>query len=574
MVADIVRDSTIGQFINFVSNGKFLPYEDQRSDFIVPPHFLSTSSDALTLCGDANEQKKTSGAVTPSTAITRESTLVMDEKELSLKLDDTNNSSDPNVVRWYGDDDPDNPKVLTTLIPRNWSSAKQAFVASLISLMTFTMYIGSAIYTPSIPGIMEEFNVSLPYATLGLTLYVLGYGIGPMFLSPLQELPVFGRNSIYMASLFLFIIFQIPIFTATNIQTILAFRFVTGFFGSPALATGGASMGDIYPSRQLAYVVGIWAIGAVGGPIFGPIVGGFAAQANGWRWPQYELIWLSAVSFVVLMLLLPETYEPTILLKRAQRLRKMTGNQQLVSQAEKDTQGETVAEVLREALLRPFILAKEPVLMFANVYLGFVYAIFYLWFEAFPLVFTDIYHFNLGLSGLPFLGFLVSAAITYTSYVLYQKYHFQPRSDRAKAEGQDLAPEARLEIGLIASLFIPTSLFIFGFTSRESIPWIVPVIGAALYLPGIYLNFQSILMYITSAYPLYAASVLAGNDLFRSSIASVFPLFGRPFFVNLGLGPGSALLAGVSLALMPVFWSLLKWGHVLRRRSKYTESKK
>lgn len=61
-------------------------------------------------------------------------------------------------------------------------------------------------------------------------------------------------------------------------------------------------------------------------------------------------------------------------------------------------------------------------------------------------------------------------------------------------------------------------------------------------------------MYVTSAYPSYEASVLAGNDLFRSSIASVFPLFGRTFFVNLGLGPGSALLAGVSLALMPVFW--------------------
>jgi MFS transporter, DHA1 family, multidrug resistance protein len=144
--------------------------------------------------------------------------------------------------------------------------------------------------------------------------------------------------------------------------------------------------------------------------------------------------------------------------------------------------------------------------------------------------------------------------LQYTGYALYQKYHFQPRSDRAKAEGKELRPEARLEIGLVASLFIPTSLFIFGWASRPSVSWIVPVIGAALYLPGIYLNFQSVLMYITSAYPLYAASVLAGNDLFRSTIASVFPLFGRTYFVNLGLGPGSSLLAGLSLGLIPVYW--------------------
>ncbi len=68
---------------------------------------------------------------------------------------------------------------------------------------------------------------------------------------------------------------------------------------------------------------------------------------------------------------------------------------------------------MKEALIRPFILAKEPVLMFANLYVGFVCqfqyyllclpltmfystnAIFYLWFETFPLVFTDIRYFRL-----------------------------------------------------------------------------------------------------------------------------------------------------------------------------------
>ncbi|KAF5388919.1 hypothetical protein D9757_005139 [Collybiopsis confluens] len=560
MVADIIRDSTIGQLINWISGGRLLPYQDELPGFVVPSRFLPSSPnsdtfDEITLCGDVDDKRSKTGNTPSSTELCREKTLVAEEA--SVKLDEKATFDDSYIVGWYGDDDPDNP--------RNWSPAKRAFVAFSISLMTFAMYIGSAIYTPSIPGIMAEFNVSLTHATLG-------YGIGPMFLAPLQELAVFGRTSIYMATLFLFVILQIPIITASNISIILAFRFLTGFFGSPALATGGASMGDIYPPRQLPYVVGIWAIGAVGGPIVGPVIGGFAAQAKGWRWPQYELIWLSSASFVFLMLFLPETYGPTILRKRAQRLRRLTGNQQLVSQGEKDTEDESVFAMFKEALYRPFALAKEPVLMFANVYIGFIYAIFYLWFEAFPLVFDGVYHFNLGLSGLPFLGFLVSAAITYTAYAIYLKYHIEPRSDIAKAQGKEMAPEVRLEIGLIGSLFIPTSLLIFGFTARQNIHFMVPVVGAALYLPGIWLNFQSVLMYITSAYPMYAASVLAGNDLFRSTIASVFPLFGRSFFENLGLGPASALLAGISILLMPMFWALMKWGHVLRRRSKYAES--
>lgn len=37
----------------------------------------------------------------------------------------------------------------------------------------------------------------------------------------------------------------------------------------------------------------------------------------------------------------------------------------------------------------------------------------------------------------------------------------------------DLAPESRLELGLFAAPFIPVSLFVFGWTARESVHWCV-----------------------------------------------------------------------------------------------------
>ncbi|KAJ7778840.1 major facilitator superfamily domain-containing protein [Mycena maculata] len=561
MVQDLIRDSTVRQLLNYLSSGRLLPYPEQRPEYVVPKHFLlpsserinpdAVASDAATLCGDSSDKTKedSEDSSPPDTEIKRESTastLAVDLESQQKQIHDATTVPDPYLVGWDGDSDPENP--------RNWSFSKRAFVAFNISFLTFSVYIGSAIYTSSIPGLMAEFNVSLVTATLGLMLYVLAYGIGPMFLSPLQELPILGRNPVYMATLFLFVIFQIPLVNAKNMSTVLAMRFMTGFFGSPALATGGASMADIFSPHQCAYVLGVWALGAVAGPITGPVIGGFAAQAESWRWPMMELLWITSFAVVFLSLFLPETYEPTILLRRAQRLRKLTGNPNLRTAAERDEASKSAKEVVYESLVRPFVLAKEPALAFANIYLGFVYAIFYLWFEAFPLVFNGIYHFNEGISGLPFLAFIVSGSITYTAYCLYQKYHIAPRYARALAVNTDVAPEIRLEIGLMASIFIPTSVLIFGFSSKASVPWIVPVIGAALYLPGIFLNFQSILMYVTSAYPAYAA------------------LFGRTFFTNLGLGPGSALLAGISFLLMPVFWLLIKYGHVLRQRSKYAHS--
>ncbi len=158
-----------------------------------------------------------------------------------------------------------------------------------LTLSLHLVYIGSAIYTSGIESLMMRFGVIQVVATLGLSLFILGYGIGPMFLAPLQDVVSIGRNPIYIGGLFLFVLFQIPVIFAPNIGTVLVFRFFAGFVGSPALATGGTSMTELFPMHIWPYAIGIWSIGAVCGPVFGPVIGGFAAQANGWRWPIYEV---------------------------------------------------------------------------------------------------------------------------------------------------------------------------------------------------------------------------------------------------------------------------------------------
>lgn len=79
-----------------------------------------------------------------------------------------------------------------------------------------------------------------------------------MILSPIQELPKVGRNPVYIIGLAAFVIFQIPEILAKNAATVLVFRFLSGFAGGPALATGGASMGDIFPPKHLAVAIGAW----------------------------------------------------------------------------------------------------------------------------------------------------------------------------------------------------------------------------------------------------------------------------------------------------------------------------
>lgn len=147
------------------------------------------------------------------------------------------------------------------------------------------------------------------------------------------------------------------------------------------------------------------------------------------------------------------------------------------------------------------------------------YAIFYLWFEAFPLVFIDTYHFKGGVASLPFLGILLGAFAAFIAYALYHRHYLAPRW----AKGEVIEPEEFLRLALFAGVLIPISLFIFGWTARKDVHWIAPVIGAALYMPGLMLLFQSMFLYLPTSYPNYIASIFAGNNLFRSSLAAAFP---------------------------------------------------
>lgn len=261
---------------------------------------------------------------------------------------------------------------------RNWSTGKKSFVTANIMLLTFSIYAGSSIYTASIPGLMEAYNSSLVVATLGLSLFVAFYGLGPSILVPLQELPSLGRNPVYIITLGLFALFTMSSAVAQNMATVLVTRALAGFFGSPALATGGATLADMWPKEKLAYVIGLWSMGAVLGPVAAPTIGGYSAMYLGWRWPLWILFFINCFSWIVLFFLLPETFHANILYKRAARLRALTGRSDIKSHGQREQESVSVPRLMRDSLTRPLLLLTDPSPLFLSIYLGLCYAREYL----------------------------------------------------------------------------------------------------------------------------------------------------------------------------------------------------
>jgi MFS transporter, DHA1 family, multidrug resistance protein len=410
---------------------------------------------------------------------------------------------------------------------------------------------------------MQTFGVGQVPATLGLCLFVAGYGLGPMLWSPMSEIPQIGRNPIYIGTLVIFVALQVPTARADNFGMLLAFRFLTGFFGSPVLATGGASLADIWSPVKRAYAMSIWGIAAICGPVLGPLVGGFAVQlapvkggfTASWTWPIWELMWLSGFCLVFLFFLFPETSANNILVRRTKRLRKSTGDPELTCKPELMSAQMTPKDIALMTLVRPFTLNfTEPMVFLLNLYIALIYGLLYIWFESFVIVFVEIYGFSLGLEGVAYLGIFVGAIVTIPPYFFYLHKYMEPKFN----EKGEIQPEERLVPCFVGAFCIPICLFIFGNTARPEIHWMVPIFGSSFFSIGAFLLFNSILNYLPDAYPEYAASVLAGNDFMRSAFGAGFPLFARAMYTQLGVDWASNTLAFISIAFIPIPFVLYK----------------
>ncbi|KAI9813733.1 MAG: hypothetical protein M1832_006106 [Thelocarpon impressellum] len=462
------------------------------------------------------------------------------------------------LVDWYDTDDPENPQ--------NWSLGKKNFVAFQICFYTLAVYMGSAIYAPSQPGVMEEFGVGLTASSLGLALYVLAYGIGPMLWAPLSEIPSIGRTPPYIGTFALFVILTVPTALVKNFAGLLVLRFLQGFFGSPCLATGGATMGDIFSLIKLPYALSLWALFATAGPALGPIVSGFSVPVKGWRWSMWELLWFAGPALILLFCCLPETSSSNILLRRAARLRKISGDNRLKSQSEIDQANMSSRDTAIFYLWKPWqITALDPAVLFTSVYTSLVYGIFYSFFEVFPLVYPVMYGFNAGESGLAFLSIPVAGALSVGLYWAYLWYVVEP--DLMK-NGLP-APERRLIPALFSAFLVPIGLFMFGWLSNPKIHFIASIISVGIFTVGVFIILQCIFLYVPLTYPPYAASLFAANDFCRSSIAFAAILFAHPMFDSLGVGKGVSLLASLTCACVGGIWLLYYYGADLRARSRF-----
>lgn len=164
---------------------------------------------------------------------------VITKEVLHHQFDGSGTEDDPYVVRWL----PVDPRN-----PMEFSMARKAIVTFATAVATFVISLTSSAYSGSMEKVIDDFDVSKEVATLGLSLFVFGFAVGPLVWAPLSE--TIGRQIPFFVSFAALSAFSAGCAGAQNIHTLLILRFFGGAFGSAPLTNAGGVISDMFVARQ------------------------------------------------------------------------------------------------------------------------------------------------------------------------------------------------------------------------------------------------------------------------------------------------------------------------------------
>ncbi|RAL59811.1 hypothetical protein DID88_000440 [Monilinia fructigena] len=259
------------------------------------------------------------------------------------------------VIHWE-ENDPENPY--------NWSPVWKGYILFVGVLVVINSTMGSSLPSNAIPYIASHFHITSEYAkVLPMSMYLLGYVLGPLVFCPLSE--QYGRRTIMLATFFGYTVFTLGCALTPTWGGLLAFRILAGINASSPIS------------------------------VCGGVFRRYIQRSSDERPGHGDLFWGH-------LLFLPETYGPVLLLKRAKKLRKETGNPDVFC-THRTRKARRKTNDNRDTHSTMRMLFFELIVLAACSYLSLAYGIFYMYFEAYPIVFQGIYDQSSGLSGLMFL---------------------------------------------------------------------------------------------------------------------------------------------------------------------------
>lgn len=448
--------------------------------------------------------------------------------------------------------------------PINWNVPKKLTHTLAYGFTTLTAQFGASALSASAPSIQANYHVGREVTTLIFSIYVIGQAVGPIIFAPLSE--VAGRKIGVFIPCFISGVILCSAANTSNVWALLVYRFIAGAFSAAPIVSSGGALGDLWKAESRAAALALYAVaiglGSTCSTIFGALLD--TTGSFGWRWTFWLCGLLQMSMSAVNFIFLTESFAPVLERRKAKKLRLETDVWAL--HADLDAWRLTVDEFLRVHCMRPILMFITPILFVLVLYASFTYGLMFIAITSVGELFQEYHHFSPVVSYLPLLGFFfgfssgcVINVLFSFHYINYPKHH----------NGEKPPPEERLWAMMCAGWLLPAGLFIYGWTMRGDIHWIVPTLGLFLMGAGVCVVFQGSLVYIVDCYTKFAASGIAANTFVRSLFGGVFPLFALQMYDTLKPGWATSILGFVAVLLWPFCFIFYVHGHRLREINPY-----
>jgi multidrug resistance protein len=232
--------------------------------------------------------------------------------------------------------------------------------------ITLTVAFGSSVFSSTTAVASHEFDVSETIMILGVSLYVLGFAVGPIVWGPLSEFK--GRQIPLFGGYFMFAMMQIPVALTDSLPGILTCRFLAGCFGAAPVVIVPAIFADIWHPADRGTATAGYAAAVFAGPTLGPIIGSLFTDSHlGWRWTAWITLIMAAVIGPAALIFVPETYGPVLRERGARKRRRGCGES--TSRRSGGVESPGVMRFVRTFLIKPaLMLVYEP--MVCSVFHG------------------------------------------------------------------------------------------------------------------------------------------------------------------------------------------------------------